>query len=163
MASLAGLRVTSRMPSAASAMPGQASGGMGSRRISSAMIAVQGGTRKNSADTREAAMDALRGDGYTIISVNEVGGLNKDVKLTVFEKKPTPRDLAVFCRQFVAILDAGVPAVQALEMLAEQTENKMLASALADCKTTIGFPVLGSKPFSCASFIINVSLGLSCG
>ena len=89
------------------------------------------------ADTREAAMEALRGDGYTIISVNEVGGLNKDVKLTAFEKKPTPRDLAVFCRQFVAILDAGVPAVQALDMLAEQTENPMLAAALAECKTTI--------------------------
>lgn len=89
------------------------------------------------ADTREAAMTALRAAGGTIISVAEVNALNKDVKLKAFEKKPKPRDLAVFCRQFVAILDAGVPAVQALEMLAEQTENKMLADALASCKTTI--------------------------
>ena len=104
------------------------------------VVSQQGKQNKGNieADTRQAAMDALRGSGFTIISVDEVGALNKDVQLKIFEKKPTPRDLAVFCRQFVAILDAGVPAVQALEMLAEQTENQMLASALADCKTTIG-------------------------
>ena len=104
------------------------------------VVSQQGKQNKGNieADTRQAAMDALRGSGFTIISVDEVGALNKDVQLKIFEKRPTPRDLAVFCRQFVAILDAGVPAVQALEMLAEQTENQMLASALADCKTTIG-------------------------
>ena len=89
------------------------------------------------ADTREAAMESLRGSGLTVISVNEVSALNRDVKLKAFEKKPTARDLAVFCRQFVSILDAGVPAVQALEMLAEQSENVMLSRALSACKTTI--------------------------
>ena len=89
------------------------------------------------AETRDAAMAALRAAGGTVISVDEVGTLNKDVELKIFEKKPTARDLAVFCRQLVAILDAGVPAVSALEMLSEQTENKMLANALGECKTTI--------------------------
>ena len=103
------------------------------------VVSQQGKQNKGNieADTREAAMAALRAAGSTIISVDEVGALNRDVRLSMFEKKPTSRDLAVFCRQFVSILDAGVPAVQALEMLAEQTENKMLADALADCKVTI--------------------------
>ncbi|KAG1468363.1 hypothetical protein G6F57_012635 [Rhizopus arrhizus] len=43
------------MPTAASAMPGQASSGMGSPSAIRAKTAVQGGTRKNSADTREAS------------------------------------------------------------------------------------------------------------
>ena len=34
--------------------------------------------------------------------------------------------MSVFCRQFASILNAGVSVVNALEMLAEQTENKNL-------------------------------------
>ena len=110
------------------------------------VVSQQGKQNKGNieADTRQAAMDALRGSGFTIISVDEVGALNKDVQLKIFEKKPTPRDLAVFCRQFVAILDAGVPAVQALEMLAEQTEMSPAQAAFA---YVLGNPRLTSAVF----------------
>lgn len=103
------------------------------------VVDKQGKQNKGSldADTRDAAMAELKKAGSLVVECKEVGAMGKDVKFTAFDKKPMPRDLAVFCRQFVAILDAGVPAVQALEMLAEQTENKMLANALAECKTTI--------------------------
>lgn len=89
------------------------------------------------AESRKDALIELRQLGNLVISVDEVGLLNKDVKLPFITGKPKPRDLAVFCRQFVSIIDAGVPVVSALEMLGEQTENKKLAKALVECKKTI--------------------------
>lgn len=89
------------------------------------------------AETRVDALSQLRQMGNMVISVNEVGMLNQDIKLSIFSKKPKPRDLSVFCRQFVSINSAGIPLVSALEMLGEQTENKMLAQAILGCKKTI--------------------------
>jgi type IV pilus assembly protein PilC len=37
------------------------------------------------------------------------------------------RDVVVFTRQFATMINAGLPLVQALDILAQQTENKMLA------------------------------------
>ncbi|MEA4895319.1 MAG: type II secretion system F family protein [Oscillospiraceae bacterium] len=89
------------------------------------------------ASGREEALSSLRQRGDLVISVNEVGILNREIKISAFTKKPKPRDLAVFCRQFVSIIDAGVPLASALEMLGEQTENKLLAKAILECKKTI--------------------------
>ena len=89
------------------------------------------------AETREAAIGELRKDGGTVVSLEEANALNKDLNISFLEAKPKPRDMAVFCRQFVSIVEAGVPVVSALEMLGEQTENKMLATAINDCKHSI--------------------------
>ncbi len=53
------------------------------------------------------------------------------------ESKPKARDLSLFCRQFVSIIDAGVSVISALELLTGQTENKRLRTAIADCKLSI--------------------------
>ncbi|MBP8639461.1 MAG: type II secretion system F family protein [Oscillospiraceae bacterium] len=89
------------------------------------------------AETQEAALAELRQRGDMVISVEQVGVLNRDINITIFSEKPKPRDLSVFCRQFVSIVDAGVPLVTAFEMLGEQTENKMLAKAIIECKKTV--------------------------
>ena len=86
---------------------------------------------------QEKAAEQLKADGSTIISIENASALSKEVELGFLKKKPKPRDMAVFCRQFVSIIDAGVPVTSALEMLGEQTENKLLAAALLDCKTEI--------------------------
>ena len=54
------------------------------------------------------------------------------------KKKVSPRDLSVFCRQFVSMLRAGVTIVDALDMLIQQTENKVLAQAISETKREIG-------------------------
>lgn len=89
------------------------------------------------ADTREDALSKLRQLGDLVISLNEVGMLGRDINLSIFTEKVKPRDLSVFCRQFVSIIDAGVPLATALEMLGEQTENKRLSKAIIECKKTI--------------------------
>ena len=45
--------------------------------------------------------------------------------------------MSVFCRQFASILNAGVSVVNALEMLAEQTENKNLKKAIMDAQSGV--------------------------
>ena len=89
------------------------------------------------AATYQEAAQKLRADGSTLISLEEANALSKEVEISFLQQKPKPRDMAVFCRQFVSIIDAGVPVTAALEMLGEQTENKLLAAALKDCKVQI--------------------------
>ena len=83
------------------------------------------------ADTREKALDSLKNAGMIPISVREQGILNKDIDLSI-GKKVKPRDLSVFCRQFVSILQAGVPMKEALQMMEEQTENKTLKRSISE-------------------------------
>ena len=89
------------------------------------------------ADALESAKEMLRSQGNTVISIASATALNSEVSFKAFQKKPSSRDMSVFCRQFVAIVDAGVPVLSALEMLGEQTENVMLRDAIIDIKTRI--------------------------
>ena len=81
------------------------------------------------ASTLDTARNSLRGFGYTILEINELGTLNKDIDLP-FLGNPKSKDMAVFCRQFVSILRAGVPVSTVLSMLSQQTENKKLRDAV---------------------------------
>ncbi len=88
------------------------------------------------AETKELAIGELKAQGNTIISLEEANALNSNVNINI-GGKPSPRDMSVFCRQFVSIVDAGVPVISALEMLSEQTNNKRLTQAILDCKKSI--------------------------
>lgn len=83
------------------------------------------------ADNREKVIDILKNDGLIPVSVKEQGALNKNIDFSI-GKKVKPRDLSVFCRQFVSITQAGVPMKEALQMLSEQTENKWLKRAISE-------------------------------
>lgn len=89
------------------------------------------------ADNLEKAAEELKKNNLMAVSLNSAGALGREVKFSFMMKKPKPRDMSVFCRQFVSILTAGVPVLSALEMLSLQTENKRLAAALASCKLEI--------------------------
>lgn len=83
------------------------------------------------AENREEVVRQLKNDGLIPVSVREQGVLNKEIDFSI-GKKVKPRDLSVFCRQFVSITQAGVPMKEALQMLTEQTENKYLKQAVAN-------------------------------
>ena len=83
------------------------------------------------AENRDAVSQQLKKDGLFPVEIKEQGILNKDIDLSI-GKKVKPRDLSVFCRQFVSITQAGVPMKEALQMMTEQTENKWLKRATAD-------------------------------
>ena len=88
------------------------------------------------ADTLDQVNIQLRKEGLIPIEVKEVGLLGKDIQLS-FHKKIKPRDLSVFCRQFVSMISAGVTIIDALGMLSEQTENKRLANAIRATRTEV--------------------------
>ncbi len=77
----------------------------------------------------EAAKLMLQTNGLTPITVKTQSILTQDLNIGG-EKKVTKRDLSVFCRQFTSILNAGVTVVEALNMLADQTQNKTLVKTL---------------------------------
>lgn len=81
------------------------------------------------AESREQATRELKNQGLIVLEVNEQSALTKDISIDI-GGKPTPRDLAVFCRQFASITRAGVTIIQTLNMLAEQTENVKMQKAL---------------------------------
>lgn len=90
------------------------------------------------ADDKQDALAQLKSGGSIPISVEEEGMFDKDLNFSFGGgKKVSPRDLSVFCRQFVSITTAGVAIVDALEMLADQTENKTLQEAISDTKTSV--------------------------
>ncbi len=49
----------------------------------------------------------------------------------------SPKDLQIFTRQLATMIDAGLPLVQCLDILANQTPNKVFARALAQIKASV--------------------------
>lgn len=55
----------------------------------------------------------------------------------LFKKKVKSRDLGVFCKQFSAVIKAGVTIISALELMGDQIENKTLRKAIQDARTYV--------------------------
>ena len=81
-------------------------------------------TGKIAADTQELIVAELRKRELIIISIDEE-------KPSVLKASSGPKsgqkvkseDLVIFTRQFATMIDAGIPIIQSLEALAEQTSN----------------------------------------
>ena len=83
----------------------------------------------------DRAQTMLKGEVLIPLKVSEQSFLNKD--MNIGGSGVGKRDLSVFCRQFVSILNAGVPIVDAMGMMEDQTENKNLKKALGEVKANI--------------------------
>lgn len=88
------------------------------------------------ASSLETAKSSLRGAGYTILDIKEQTALNRDIELP-FLGNPKAKDMAVFCRQFVSILRAGVSVASILSMLGQQTANKKLRAAIREMQADV--------------------------
>ena len=65
----------------------------------------------------------LRKNRMIVVKVQQAP---KDIKFDMFAKGITTRDIVIFTRQFATMINSGLPLVQALDILAEQSENKAL-------------------------------------
>lgn len=83
--------------------------------------------------SEDKAKERLRTEGLIIQDLKEQssGGIKFG------SKKVKDKDLAVFCKQFVAILNAGVTIITALEMLSEQLDNRTLKIALQEAQAHV--------------------------
>src|SRR6516162_132697 len=81
------------------------------------------------ADSRQALAMVLRREQIFLMDAEEkkAGGGLKNFE---FGGNPTPKDIAVFTRQFSVMIDSGVPLVQCLQILGETQENKKLKAAI---------------------------------
>lgn len=89
-----------------------------------------------SADSREKVFREIKGMGMIPIDIAEQSFWNKQIKLNT-DRKPKPRELSVFCRQFVSMTRAGVTIVEAMRMLTDQTENRALKKAVEEVRASL--------------------------
>ena len=80
----------------------------------------------------DKAKEKLKSEGLIVQEVKEQGSGKKGRG-----KKVKNKDLAVFCKQFASVLNAGVTIINALEMMAEQLENRTLQRALQDAQAYV--------------------------
>src|ERR1700704_1342614 len=88
------------------------------------------------ADNREALRQILRREQVTITAVKEKGREIGIPKLGG-RKKVKAKDLSIFTRQFSVMIDAGLPLVQCLEILAQQQDNKYFQSILMQVRQDV--------------------------
>ena len=77
----------------------------------------------------------LRRERVTPSSIREKG---KELSLPTFGSgKVKTKDIAIFFRQFSVMIDAGLPLVQCLEILAANQENQTFQKTLTGVRTTV--------------------------
>ncbi len=80
------------------------------------------------ADSRDAAVATLRRQQIQVATVKEKG--REIAFLPQLPMRISIKRVAIFTRQFSVMLDAGLPLVQCLEILAEQQEHKKFAQII---------------------------------
>ena len=86
------------------------------------------------ADSKEAANEILRRQRIEAPSIREKG---KEIAFPKFGGGVPPQLIAIFTRQFSVMIDAGLPLVQCLEILAGQQENKTFKRALIQIRQDV--------------------------
>ena len=85
------------------------------------------------ANTKDEVLSMIREKGYTPVKIELQEQKSKDVgDIWIFQKKVKIKDISVFCKQLYTMLNAGMPLSNALDVLADQTENKVLRLTTKD-------------------------------
>ncbi|HWO19995.1 MAG TPA: type II secretion system F family protein [Kofleriaceae bacterium] len=85
------------------------------------------------AESRELVETRLRSDGLTVSRVVRESSLGQ----IVIGSGVSAKELQVFTRQLATMIDAGLPLVQCLDILATQTPNKIFARVLSQVKSAV--------------------------
>jgi type IV pilus assembly protein PilC len=120
------------------------------------------------ANTKDEAVAQLKDEGYIVTSI-EVSGGEHDIDLKIGSKKTKEKTLAIMCSQFAIILEAGLPIVRTLQLVAGQTDDKTLAEILSNVADDVaaGYELATSfekhGPNLPATFIESVRAGEQSG
>jgi type IV pilus assembly protein PilC len=85
------------------------------------------------ADTEQSVEAWLRQQQFAVIKVRRKP---RELSLS-FGTGVGPKDLVVFTRQFATMIDAGLPLVQCLDILANQLDKPAFAKVLKEVKTSV--------------------------
>src|SRR5205807_913250 len=97
-------------------------------------VAGQTARGELNASDRDAAIVQLRSQGVTVATIEEK---KKSKAFGEKKQKITDKDLVVFTRQFATMIDAGLPLVQCLEILAGQLDNLAFREVLTKVKIKV--------------------------
>ncbi len=86
------------------------------------------------ATSKAELQNLLRRQQITPTKMSEKG---KEFNLPTFGSGVSAKELAIFTRQFSVMIDAGLPLVQCLEILASQQENKTFQKVLAGTRASV--------------------------
>jgi len=90
---------------------------------------------ERNAPNKQTLVTQLRREQITAGSIREKG---KEFSLPTFgSSKVKTKDIAIFFRQFSVMIDAGLPLVQCLEILAANQENLSFQKTLNGVRTTV--------------------------
>jgi type IV pilus assembly protein PilC len=95
---------------------------------------------ERAADSMDAAVSALRREQIFVTRITAAAqqkaepGAKKAGKVN---KKVSPKNVAVFTRQFSVMIDAGLPLVQCLEILGNQEEDRNFAATILQTRTDV--------------------------
>ncbi len=86
------------------------------------------------ATSKSDLQNQLKRQNITTTKVSEKG---KEFNMPTFGGGVNSKELAIFTRQFSVMIDAGLPLVQCLEILAGQQENKFFQKVLATTRGSV--------------------------
>src|SRR5215216_936838 len=89
------------------------------------------------ADSRELLRQLLRREQVILTSVKEKGREVAVPKIGGGRKKVKAKELAIFTRQFSVMIDAGLPLVQCIDILAEQQNNAFFKDVLRQVRQNV--------------------------
>jgi len=93
----------------------------------------------------QAAADQLRSKGLLPQELRGAGEASKSAARSGRKKKVKPKSLQIFARQFATMIEAGLSIVQALVVLEQQTDDKVLTAVITDIRGEVESGLLLSQ------------------
>jgi type IV pilus assembly protein PilC len=94
-------------------------------------------TGERVADTMDAVVALLRREQVLVTKVSPVKEKAAETKKGKLGKGVSPKNLAIFTRQFSVMIDAGLPLVQCLDILGTQEEDPNFAATILQTRADV--------------------------
>jgi general secretion pathway protein F len=92
------------------------------------------------AESENQAINKLRGDGFFPVSLSATDAAavkHRDINRSFSFKRIKSEEVSVMTRQLATLIGAGIPLVQALDSLVEQTGNALMQKVIAQIKGAV--------------------------
>ncbi len=96
------------------------------------------------ANSKDEVVSMIKGRDFLPVDIEIDVGAGSQIDL--FKPKIKKKDLAIFCRQFYTMINAGLGIVKCLDILVMQTENRTLKKTLVEVYEDVqkGFTISGA-------------------
>ena len=109
--------------------------------MATSVFTWEGKTRQGSVQKGEIAANSKE-DVLALLRKQNIQPINvtakpKEIKLSFGAPKVKDKDIVIFTRQLATMIDAGLPLVQCLDILGNQTENKTLSKTINQVRSDV--------------------------